>query len=240
MSSHGGEAAVQAAPPPNHDPLSAVLRSAAVQASSGGWIECRLANANREQACRSRPAPDAAYQSFVKHKKTDRILFCLMVGHSSLTPERRAPPSHREASPPSPSESSPEVRTRNAHQKASPPELKSSRAALFSPRSESRTPTLHLRTEAANLFTASPELYTPSANLETRPVNQKGSPTESNTVRADLFARRAEVYWALALIPGDQGTGSWVRPSGRETQPTPAGSIHLDATACHPQAMRVG
>lgn len=60
VSSHGGEAVVQAVPPPNRDPLSAVLRTAAVQASSGGWIECRLANADREQACRPRLTPTAA------------------------------------------------------------------------------------------------------------------------------------------------------------------------------------
>lgn len=47
----GGEAAVQVVPPPDCDPLSALLRSAAVQASSDGQTECQLVKANREQAC---------------------------------------------------------------------------------------------------------------------------------------------------------------------------------------------
>jgi hypothetical protein len=60
VSSHGEEAVLQAAPPPNRDPLSALLRSADVQASSEGQPECQLTNANREQAGRPRPTPEAA------------------------------------------------------------------------------------------------------------------------------------------------------------------------------------
>lgn len=41
-------------------PRRAVLRTATVQVSTGGRTECHLADAYRELACRSRPAPDAA------------------------------------------------------------------------------------------------------------------------------------------------------------------------------------
>lgn len=46
LRSHDREAAVQAVPLSSREPLSAVLRAAAVQVSSSGWTECQLANAN--------------------------------------------------------------------------------------------------------------------------------------------------------------------------------------------------